>query len=480
MKNFAFTALMYNRYIENSLIKTTPMISKMTFLMSLFKGLLFLLFFIAQINAYSQGFEGYYQFPDIHEDRVVFSAEGDIWIVSLTGGLAQRLTTHAEEERFPTISPDGKTIAFSASYEGPTEIYTMPITGGLPIRWTYESDLSLANCWTPDGKIVYDTRAYATLPNRQLVTIDTKIKQKKRIPLSQASEASFDDYGNTVFFVRPSYHGNVTKRYKGGTARQIWKFTKGSTEAIQLTIGYAGESHHPMWSNGRVYFITDRDGIMNIWSIDDNGNDLTQHTNHTGFDIRYANLSNGNIVYQLGADIWHYSIQTNTQNKIDIRLASDLDQLREKWVENPSNYITSVNPDKEGNRIVITARGRAFIAPVKSGRFVEFTDKKDVRFRDAVFSSNGKNIFTLSDESGEFEFVSMPSNGVGSHKTITNNGEVLRYAGIPSPDGKSLAYSDLRKNMYVLNISTGVSKKISTNEEGIYTFSWSPDSKWVA
>ncbi len=480
MKNFAFTALMYNRYIENSLIKTTPMISKMTFLMSLFKGLLFLLLFIAQINAYSQGFEGYYQFPDIHENRVVFSAEGDIWIVPLAGGLAQRLTTHAEEERFPTISPDGKTIAFSASYEGPTEIYTMPITGGLPIRWTYESDFSIANCWTPDGKIVYDTRAYATLPNRQLVTINTKIKQKKRIPLSQASEASFDDSGNTVYFVRPSYHDNVTKRYKGGTARQIWKFTKGSTEAVQLTLGYAGESHHPMWSNGRVYFITDRDGIMNIWSIDDNGNDLTQHTNHASFDIRYANLSNGNIVYQLGADIWHYSIQTNTKNKIYIRLASDLDQLREKWVENPSNYITSVNPDKEGNRIVITARGRVFIAPVKSGRFVEFTDKKDVRFRDAVFSSNGKNIFTLSDESGEFEFVSMPSNGVGSHKAITNNGEVLRYAGIPSPDGKSLAYSDLRNNMYVLNISTGVSKKISTNEEGIYTFSWSPDSKWVA
>jgi tricorn protease len=97
-----------------------------------------------------------------------------------------------------------------------------------------------------------------------------------------------------------------------------------------------------------------------------------------------------------------------------------------------------------------------------------------------VFSSDGKRIYTLSDESGEFEFVSMPSNGIGSHKAITNNGEVLRYAGIPSPDGKSLAYNDLMGHMYVLNISTGVSKKISTNQEGIYTFSWSPDSKWLA
>lgn len=440
----------------------------------------FMVLFLLPKMAYTQGFEGYYQYPDIHGDKIVFTAEGDLWTINLSGGLAQRLTTHAEDERFPTISPDGKTIAFSASYEGPTEIYTMPITGGLPIRWTYESDFSVATCWTPDGKIVYDTRAYATLPDRQLVTIDTKTKKKDRIPLSQASEASFNDTGKTVYFVRPSYHGNVTKRYKGGTARQIWKYTKGSSEAVQLTKGFAGGSHHPMWSNGRVYFITDRDGIMNIWSIDEDGGDLTQHTKHIGFDIRYANLSGDNIVYQLGADIWHYDIQANTQRKVEIKLATDLDQLREKWVENPSSYITSVNTDSKGERIVITARGRAFIAPVESGRFIEFTDKKDVRLRDAVFSADGKNIFTLSDESGEFEFVSIPSNGIGTHKSFTKNGKILRYAGVPSPDGKWIAYDDLNADMFILNISSGESKKISTNEEGIYSFSWSPDSKWIS
>lgn len=443
------------------------------------KGLIFF-FLIAPNLVLAQGFEGYYQFPDIHDNQIVFSAEGDIWTVSLAGGLAQRLTTHPEEERFPIISPDGKTIAFSASYEGPTEIYTMPITGGLPTRWTYERDASIANCWTADGQLVYDTRAYATLPNRQLVTIDTKTKKKDRIPLSQASEASFDASGNTVYFVRPSFHGNVTKRYKGGTARQIWKYTQGSAEAVQLTKGYAGGSHHPMWSNGRVYFISDRDGTMNIWSIDENGEDLTQHTDHADFDIRYAKMSGSNMVYQLGADIWNYNLSTNTRKKIDIRLVSDLDQLREKWEDNPAQYITSVNPDKEGNRVVITARGRAFIAPVKSGRFIEFTNKKNVRYRDAVFSADGKKILTLSDESGEFEFISLAADGTSDSKAITNNGKVLRYAGLPSPDGKWIAYDDLSNNMYLLNISTGVSTKISTNEEGIRTFSWSPDSKWIA
>ncbi|MFK2819596.1 S41 family peptidase [Flavobacteriaceae sp. LMIT009] len=430
--------------------------------------------------SFSQGFEGYYQFPEIHGNTVVFAAEGDLWSVPLSGGLAQRLTTHAEDERFPAISPDGKTIAFTASYEGPLEVYTMPITGGLPSRWTYESDASIVNGWTPNGEIIYDTRAFSTLPDRQLVTINTKTKKKYRVPLSQASEATYDASGKTVFFVRPSYHGNVTKRYKGGTARQLWKYTYGDDEAEKLTTDFAGGSHHPMWHNGRVYFITDRDGTMNIWSIDENGNNLKQHTKHEDFDVRYAKQHNGNFVYRVGADIWHYSLATNSSKKIDIRLLTDLDQLREKWEERPTNYITSVYPDKKGERIIVTARGRVFVFPTKSGRAVEFTHQKDVRYRDAIFSADGKDIYTLSDESGEFEFVKMKANGSENAKAITKDGDVLRYAGVPSPDGKWIAYDDLENNMFVLNVANGKSKKISTNEEGIGDFSWSPDSKWLA
>lgn len=428
----------------------------------------------------AQGVEGYYRYPSVHGETVVFAAEGDLWSVSLNGGLAQRLTTHPEDERFPIISPDGQTLAFSASYEGPTEIYTMPITGGLPTRWTYENDASNANTWTPDGKVVYDTRAYSTLPDRQLVRIDPTTKEKTRIPLSQASEASFDASGETVYFVRPSYHGNVTKRYQGGTARQIWKFSFGSEEAIRLSTGYPGESHHPMWYEDRVYFITDRDGVMNIWSMDTQGQDLTQHTHQLAFDVRYAKLSEGNIVYQAGADIWHYHIPSQTDKKINIRLATDLDQLREKWVQNPASYLTSAHPDPTGERVVLTARGRVFIAPVESGRMVSFPHKEGVRYRDAVFSPDGKHIIALSDESGEFEFVKLPADGVGTGQSLTTDGQVLRYQGVPSPDGKWLAYDDLANRMYILNVATGVSKLISTNEQGIYDFSWSPDSKWLA
>ena len=444
------------------------------------KTICFMMLFASVNSVLSQGFEGYYQYPDVHNNQIVFCAEGDIWSVPLSGGLAQRLTTHPEEETYPRISPDGKTIMFSASYEGPTEIYTMPVDGGITTRWTYESDASVATTWTPDGDIIYATRAYNKKPDYRLVEINPKNKTRSFIPLDQASEASFDASGNTIYFVRPAYHRNVTKRYKGGTARQIWKFTKGSNEAVKLTTDYKGESHHPMWYNGRIYFITDRDGIMNIWSMDENGGDLKQHTKHAQFDVRYAGISNGVVVYQHGADLWKYNITDDTYSKINITLATDLDQLREKWEENPSQYITSVEPDRTGDRIVITARGRVFVAPVKEGRMVAFTHKSGVRYRDATFSSDGKNVIVLSDESGEFEFVDMPANGLGSQRVVTHDGKILRYKGVPSPDGKWIAYDDLGNNMYILNASTGMSTKISTNQEGIRTFSWAPDSKWLA
>lgn len=428
----------------------------------------------------AEGFAGYYRFPDIHDDKIVFTAEGDLWTVGVTGGLAQRLTTHAEEEMYASFSPDGNTIAFTASYEGPAEVYTMPVSGGLPMRWTYERDFSRTNTWTSNGLVVYDTRAYATLPDRQLVTIDPTSKEKHRIPLAQASEATFDDSGKTLYFVRPAFHGNVTKRYKGGTARQIWAFTEGAEEARQLTTDYSGESFNPMWAQGRIYFITDRDGIKNIWSIDENGEDLTQHTRHTDFDVRYANYHNGRIIYQRGADLWLFDVAADQTQKLDIRLATDLDQLREKWEDHPERYITSVEPDPKGERIVLTARGRVFVVPVKSGRHIAFTDPPNVRYREAIFSADGESIYALSDERGEFEFVRMPADGIGDRAFITGNGEVLRYGGQPSPDGKWLAFSDLENRLFLVELATGEVREINTNLEGIYDYSWSPDSKWLA
>jgi len=430
--------------------------------------------------AFAEHAQGYYRFPAIHGDTIVFAAEGDLWSVSTEGGVARRLTTHPGEESHPVISPDGRTLAFTARYEGPAELYTMPLLGGLPTRQTYEAESSIATTWTPAGELVYTTSHFSTLPDYQLVAIDLEDETRARIPLSQASEGAFDASGAVLFFVRPSYHGNVTKRYVGGTARKIWKYVDGAPEAEPLTADYPGESHSPMWWRERVYFITDRDGTMNLWSMDEEGGDLRQHTRHSGWDVRNAALHDGRIVYQSGADLWLYDIRDDRDRRLSITLSSDFDQLRERWVKKPIQYLTSAHIHPKGESVVLTARGRVFVAPAKQGRRLRASPKPGVRYRDAVFMPDGDRVLVLSDESGEFEFVTLPADGVGDERTLTDDGEILRFRGHPSPDGAWIAYADNNQDLWLLNVAGREQKVVSTNRQGIGDIAWSPDGRWLA
>lgn len=221
---------------------------------------------------------GYYRSPAIHGETIVFTAEGDLWTVPLQGGVARRLTSHLGEESHAAISLDGATIAFSANYEGPTDVYTMPIGGGLPTRRTWEGAPALATGWTPDGRILYTTPGSSTLPSWQLAALDPRTNRRELVPLAEASDGSYDPSGRTLYFTRYAFQGSHTKRYQGGTAQNIWKYASGAAEAVPLTGDYAGTSRTPMWWQSRIYFASDRDGTINLWSMDESGHDLKQLT----------------------------------------------------------------------------------------------------------------------------------------------------------------------------------------------------------
>lgn len=443
--------------------------------------LVLLLDLVASAFAKSESPLGYYRFPAIHEDTIVFTAEGDLWRVGTKGGVAQRITTHLGSETSAAISPDGKTVAFSAEYEGPTEVYTMPLAGGLPERQTFHGRVARVVGWTPEGDVLYTTEVFSTLPNWQLVTVNPQAGAQRVLPLAQAAQGAFEASGKQLFFTRLARQSSSTKRYQGGTAENLWRFAEGDLEATPLTADFKGSSRDPLWWKGRVYFTTDRDGVMNLWSMKPDGTDLKQLTKHKDFDVKSPAHHDGRIVYQHGADLRLITISNGRDVALDIRLASDFDQTRERWVKKPLDFLTSAHVSPNGDRLVLTARGQVFVAPVESGRFVELPRKPDVRYRHARFLPDGKSIVATSDETGELEFWQLPANGVGAGKVLTTNGTVFRFSGVPSPDGKRIAWADKDRKLWMHEIASAQTTLIATSvRDSLDDFAWSPDSQWIA
>jgi tricorn protease len=421
---------------------------------------------------------GYYRFPALHANTVVFTSEGDLWSVDVHGGSAQRLTSNAGTETRASIAPDGRRIAFLGQYEGPSEVYTMPIAGGVPERMTWDGDAAPAG-WSPDGRLLVSTQRYAGLPQSQLVLLGAH-GERERLPLAQGADGAYADDGHTLFFTRWRKQSSSTKRYRGGTAESLWRFD-GHSEAVPLTADYQGTSRNPMIWNGRVYFLSDRDGIMNVFSMAFDGKGVRQESHQRVFDVLSASLADGRIVYACAGDLWLLNLTEGDERALPISLRSDFEQLRETWVKKPLGYLSSVHLSPDGSSAVFTARGEVFTLPARSGRIVKVAGSPGVRFRDASYLPDGKSLAVLSTQSGETEFWKYPAAGGGAPEQWTHDAKFLRWDGTASPDGHWFAHRDKDQQLWVYDIRLKHDHRVLQSPNGDITeLRWSPDSRWLA
>lgn len=436
--------------------------------------------FSALLVAASLAQPGYYRQPAVHQDMVVFVSEGDLWSVPLTGGPARRLTTHPGEETHPEISPEGSMVAFIGEYEGSAEVYTMPLEGGPVTRRTWGADRAQTVGWAPDGRLLYTSRHFSLLPSWQLIALDLETSVNEPMPLAEAAEGVIGDDGR-LYFVRYQFQGSHTKRYRGGTARDIWVFGPDMDEAERLTPDQPGEDIEPMWWGGRVYFASERGGSMNIWSMAPDGSDVRQHTEHDGFDVRSPGMGEGVIVYQLGADLWSLDVTTGLNRLIEIDLAGDRDQLRERWIDEPMRWLTAAHLDHAGERVVMTARGEVFVAPVEEGRIARLTRQRAGRYRNARFIPESDEILALSDETGELEFWSLRADGYGEPVQVTSDAANHRQGAVIAPDGRHVAWFDTDFGLWLHEFANEKTQRI---DEGIIDnfsgLTFSPDGRMLA
>ncbi|MBI3230886.1 MAG: PD40 domain-containing protein, partial [Burkholderiales bacterium] len=304
----------------------------------------------------------YMRFPSSHGDNLVFTSEGDLWRASISGGLAQRLTTNAGEEVQAAISPDGSQVAFVASYDGVPEAYVMPLAGGIPRRISFESTGSQVLGWSAAGEVMYSVQSQLG-PNIQRVVklVHPTTLQRRTLPLHDVYEASLSADGKTLFFTRLglAVRQDNARHYRGGDMAQLWRYDLGGNQEARLLSTMNAVDKQPMWHQGRLYFISDRDGSDNLWSMKEDGSDAQQLTHERAFDVRNASLSNAHgkarIVYQLASNVFAYDIASATSQQIKVQLQSDHEQMRERVLKNPLDYLTSTALAANGERAVITA-----------------------------------------------------------------------------------------------------------------------------
>ena len=432
-------------------------------------------------TAYTRG-------PSLHGDTLVFTAEGDLWRVPLAGGTAQRLTTNAALETDATLSPDGRQIAFVASYDASPEVYVMALAGGAPKRLSFDGASVHVVGWTPAGEVLYSSTAVVG-PGSSVVlrAVDPATLVRRSLPFADANQASFDGSGGTIFFTRFGLHilGDHVRGYHGGAMAQIWRgAADGSAEATRLLPDLDASVRRPMWWNGRLYHLSDESGSDNLWSMAADGSDRRALTTHSEFDVIDPQLQDGRIVYQYGADIRVFDIAAGTDRVVPIDIVSDFEQRRTRWLEKPLDYLEDLALSKDGSRVALTARGAVTLAATDARRRIDVAVPAGARARAAVPSPDGKWVYAISDIGGSEEIWRFPADGSGPGEALTRDSDARRWHLFPSPDGKSLAFDDKKQRLFVLDLATRALRQLDQGRFGVddayASVRWSPDSRNLA
>jgi tricorn protease len=238
----------------------------------------------------------------------------------------------------------------------------------------------------------------------------------------------------------------------------------------------------PVWVDNKIFFLSDRDYAMNIWSYDTKTKQINQVTHYKEFDCKNLEAGGGKLIFENGGYLYTLNAKGGTPIKLSINVKGDFPWMRPQW-KNVGRYITDAAISPTGKRAVFSARGEIFTVPAKKGDVRNLTQSSGAADREPAWSPDGKNISWFSDEGGEYQLVIADQFGKVQNKYKLEN-PTFYYSPVWSPDSKYISYGDADRNLWVLDVNTGISIKIdnenfSSPERFIYP-EWAPDSKWIA
>lgn len=432
------------------------------------------------------------RYPDVSATQVAFVHAGDIFVAPRAGGTARRLTSHAGLELFPKFSPDGSQIAFSAEYSGTRQVWVIPSAGGEPRQLTYKSDIGpqpprggfdyRVLDWTPDGQQVlvrintvpWDDRA----GRPHLVPLDGGLPTPFAIPETGGGSLSPD--GQQFVFTPIDREFRTWKRYRGGRAQELWIFDRQGGTSRQLT-QHPATDNQPAWVGDKIYFASDRDYQLDLYSIDPAGGEAVKVTDLPDFDVLWPSGGPDAVVFEQGGALWLHQPSSGQTRQVVVQVPSDLPGRQPRFAK-VAGQIESFDISPAGERAIFGARGELFSVPAKHGEARNLSRTPQAREHSVVISPDGSTLAYLSDASGEYEFYLRPADGSGQARRLTTDGDIWRLPPVYSPDGRFLAYSDRRMRLRYVDIDSGRSIDVDQTSLGgeITQYHWSSDSRYLA
>ncbi len=423
--------------------------------------------------------------PTVSATQIAFAYANNIWTVERAGGMARRITSFQGQTSNPHFSPDGKWLAFSAEYAGNIDVYVVPSEGGEPKRLTWHPGADTAEGWTPDGKSVLFTSSRATwapnaAPRFWTVPAEGGVEEPLALPRGYQGKISAD--GTHIAYRMNNSWDEERRNYRGGQNRPIWVVDLKTYDLVSPP-WTDSKDMDPVWVGDVVYFISDRDGVANIWSFDSKSKKLAQHTKFTDFDVKSLDSVAGAVVFEQAGYVHEMDPKTGKEHIVPITATGDFPWMMPRW-EDVTSRIASMRLSPTGKRLVVEARGEIFTVPAEKGDVRNLSHSSGSAERDPAWSPDGKYISYFSDRSGEYKLVLESQDGLAPPREIALPHPSHYYTPSWSPDSKKLLYTDTNLKVWVLDIASGQAKTVGNDPwmvpERTLNPVWSPDSKWIA